>query len=195
MEEHELIRQVKAGNREAQREFINRYKDNVYRTCMGFVHSQADADDLTQEVFIKALQSIEQFRHDARVSTWLYRIATNMALNFLRSQKRKQFFKRISNWFGRENEEQDFPEPAADDRAAPEYEMEQTERQKALQQALDKLPEKQRKAFVLHKYEELSYAQIAATLDTSLSSVESLMHRARINLQKSLSTFYEKNYQ
>lgn len=193
MEEQRLIKRLKGGDEEAQREFINLYKNNVFRTCMGFVHNHDDAEDLTQEVFIKALQSISRFRENARLSTWLYRIAVNKSLNFIRDQKKKSLFQRIGDLFSGAADNATYAGSEINEQPLPDNHLTQNEQKRALQQALNQLPEKQRTAFILHKYEELSYTEIAASMQTTVASVESLMHRAKKNLQESLRNFYEKN--
>lgn len=157
----------------------------VFRTCMGVLHDSGDADDVTQEVFIEVFRSMGKFRADAKISTWLYRIALNKSLNFIRDN-RKHGALSLSGT------------PPNDALAAhrtdgPEEVLQNKEKKKILEQAIDSLPAKQKKAFVLSKYDDLSYKEIAEVMKLSVSSVESLLFRARQNLQKKLLDCYRKS--
>lgn len=148
-----------------------------------------DAEDVTQEVFVQVYESVQQFKGDSKFSTWLYRIAVTKSLDHLRKKKRKKRFAFIQSLFGANEEEvkhtPDFNHPGVN--------MENKEHAAALFTALSKLPDNQKAAFTLHKLEGLSYQEIAEALDTSVSSVESLMHRAKGNLRKLLADYYENN--
>lgn len=148
-----------------------------------------DAEDVTQEVFVQVFESVNQFKGDSKFSTWLYRIAVTKSLDHLRKKKRKKRFAFIQSLFGVNEEEvnhtPDFHHPGV--------QMENREHASALFQAIGKLPDNQKAAFTLHKIEGLSYQEIAEALDTSVSSVESLMHRAKSNLRKLLADYYENN--
>jgi RNA polymerase sigma-70 factor (ECF subfamily) len=150
------------------------------------VKNQADADDVTQEVFIELFRSMNRFRGESRLSTWIYRISVNKSLEHLRRKKQKK-------WFGLWNkpDEGDAIEKNLPDFDHPGVLAENRERAKILAWALDKLPENQRIAYTLHKIEGLGYQEIAEVIQVSLSAVESLMHRARHNLQKHLKNYYE----
>jgi RNA polymerase sigma-70 factor, ECF subfamily len=178
-----LIKQVEAGNREAAREFIDEYQVKVYNICMSFVHNEHDAEDITQDVFIEILQHIGSFRGDSKPGTWIYRIAVNRSLNFIRKNKRMKWWKPIEEILfsgGSKSEE-----PSVYNSG-----LEENEQKQMLSKAIDSLPEKQRVAFSLNKLDDLSYAEVAEVMDLSLSAVESLIHRAKLNLQKSLEVYY-----
>ena len=87
MEEFEIISDILKGDKEKFRFIVEKYQQMVFRTCMGFVHDKDDADDLTQEVFIKAYQSLPKFKMESAFSTWLYRISVNASLNKIRDRK------------------------------------------------------------------------------------------------------------
>ena len=184
--ESELVGGLKNGEETAFRELVNRYQGKVYNTCLGFVKREEDADDLAQEVFIEIHRSIRNFRMEASLSTWIYRIAVNKSLEFLR---RKKLRNRISNLFRTDSEKPveipDFNHPGVLE--------ERKEAAKVLFEAIGRLSEYQKTAYTLHKIEGLSYEQIAALMQKTLLSVQSLIHRARINLQKDLRTYYVKN--
>jgi RNA polymerase sigma-70 factor (ECF subfamily) len=185
----ELAGKIRDGDQEAFKELVNEFQEPVLRTCMGFLHNHDDAEDITQEVFIEVFESIEKFRGDAKLSTWIYRIAVNKSLNFIRSTKKRQFFGSIESLFkdGRNSENE-----IADVRNEPHQKMEETERASILKEAIGSLAKNQKIAFTLHKYDELSYKQIADVMELSLSSVESLIFRAKSNLQKKLISYYKK---
>ncbi len=189
--ESQLLEGLKAGDRDAYRLLVEKYHVKVIRTCTGFLHSGADAEDIAQEVFIEVFRSVDRFRGDASLSTWIYRIAVNKSLNFLRSSGRRKLFSFLTghddNYLHEINNEH------ASQESNPEESMIQSDHARILEQALNSLPAKQRTAFVLNKYEDLSYKEIADVMDVSIGSVESLIFRSKQNLQKKLYNFYNKN--
>jgi RNA polymerase sigma factor (sigma-70 family) len=184
--DHILVRELKSGDEEAFRQVVEYYQDKVFNTCISFVKNADDADDLTQETFIEVYHSIGKFRADSRLSTWIYRIAVNKSLDFLRKTKRKKR-SGLFVWFSGADQEPAFQVP---DFNHPGILAEKKEEARILFAAIDKLPVNQKIAFTLHKTEDLSYEEIAEVLKKSVSSVESLMHRAKNNLRKILSDYY-----
>ncbi|GET20815.1 RNA polymerase sigma factor [Prolixibacter denitrificans] len=190
MDEKQLVIELQAGDEKAFRQLVGKYQQQVFRTAMGFVHDGSEADDIAQEVFVEVFRSVHGFRGEASLSTWIYRMTVNRSLNRLRSRKRKGFFQRIEAFF---QDDADWTgEPEADCSIHPEAVVGNQETAQALQQALESLPENQRTAFVLYHYEDMAYKEIATVMNVSLPSVESLIHRARKNLQKKLMNFYKK---
>ena len=191
MQESELIQQLKLGSRDAFRELVEEHKDRVYNTCLGFLRNPQDAEDMAQEVFLKVYESIGDFRGDAALSTWIYRIAVTKSLELIRKRKRKKRF----GYFQALLQTKDDPNDTADTSFFPHpgIAAENKERAEILTKAIEGLPEQQRIAFTLHKLEDLSYKEIAAVMDNSLSAVESLMHRAKKNLQIELFDYYKSN--
>jgi RNA polymerase sigma-70 factor (ECF subfamily) len=193
MTDRELIFEIRKGNQQAFRMFVEKNQLTVVKTCNGFIHNLNDAEDVAQEVFLEVYRSIHTFREEARLSTWLYRIAVNKSLNHLRKYKLKKNLESIESLFSTStnmiNEIRDNNTLPPDDR------IEQNERAQILHKAIDSLSTNQRISFILNKYEDLSYKEIAEIMNTSLSAVESLIHRAKINLQKKLFNYYKKNYQ
>ncbi len=183
-DESSIINNVKQGNIQAFNALITKYQSNVFRTCMGFVHNREDADDLTQETFIQAYQALHTFKNESRFSNWLYRIAVNLSLNYLRKANRKLIFKPINSLFGSDkNTEPELQVPDLDD---PEKIFLGGELKQHVQKALDKLPEKQRTAIILSKYDELSQKEIAEIMEINEGAVESLIQRAKAGLRDSL---------
>ena len=193
MTDSELINDIlKHNSQKAFEEIVNRYQALVIRTCRGFVSSYVDAEDIAQEVFIEVYQSLSSFRSEAKLSTWIYRIAVNKSLNHIRKQQQHKRLQRIEDFFapkGQSSEPiniEDNKSPRADDI------IEQDENRKMLRTAINKLPKNQRTAFVLSKYQDLAYKEIAEVMNVTLSSVESLLFRAKTNLQKYLLKEMEK---
>ena len=160
----------------------------VYNTSLGIVQNPEDAEDVAQEVFVQVYESVGQFKGDSKVSTWIYRIAVTKSLDHLRKKKRKKRFAFLQSLFG-VNEEEVRHEP---DFHHPGVALENKENAAVLFQAIDKLPDNQKVAFTLHKVEGLSYQEVAEVMESTVSSVESLMHRAKGNLKKYLTEYYQK---
>ncbi len=181
---------MKTGNPEAFREMVDHFRDRVYNTALSLLQNHEDAQDVSQEVFVEIYQSISNFRGDSKLSTWVYRITVQKSLEHIRSSRRKKRSGILLSLFGRED-------MVAVSASSPFYhpgvKLENKERAAVLFEAISRLPENQRTAFTLHKVESLSYAEIAEILQQSLSSVESLMFRAKQNLKRLLTSWYEKN--
>ncbi|AEW01258.1 RNA polymerase subunit sigma-70 [Niastella koreensis] len=189
MNELELIQQLRAGDEGAFKSLVANYQDLVYNTALGIVQNSEDAEDVAQEVFIQVYRSIDQFKGDARLSTWIYRITTTKALDHIRSRKRKKRFAFITSLFGPNDEL--VHEPV--DFQHPGVTLDRKEQAALLFRMIEQLPENQKVAFTLHKTEELSYQEIADVMQLSVSAVESLLFRARQNLRKLLEKYYQQN--
>jgi len=187
--ETELIKQLKQGDEAAFKTIVEQWKDMVYNTVLGIVQNETEAEDLTQDVFIKVFENISSFKGESKFSTWLYRIATTTALDHLRSKKRKKRFGFIFSLTGHDQNE-DRQAQEIPDFQHPGVSLDNKERSKLLFKAIDQLPENQKVAFTLHKLEGLSYRDISEVLNTTVSAVESLMSRANGNLRKQLEKYY-----
>jgi len=161
----------------------------VYNTAIGILQNTEDAEDVAQEVFVQVYESIKSFKAESKFSTWLYRITVSKALDHLRRKKRKKRFAYVQSLFGANSEtiieKPDFNHPG--------IKLDNKERAALLFKAIGQLPENQKIAFTLHKLEGLSYQEISEVMKTSVSSVESLMHRAKNNLKKWLTRHYEND--
>jgi RNA polymerase sigma factor (sigma-70 family) len=189
LNELELIQQLRAGDELAFKSLVENYQDLVYNTALGVVQNSEDAEDVAQEVFIQVFRSIDQFKGDARLSTWIYRITTTKALDHIRSRKRKKRFAFITSLFGANDEL--IHEPV--DFQHPGVTLDRKEQAALLFRMIEQLPDNQKVAFTLHKTEELSYQEIADVMQLSVSAVESLLFRARQNLRKLLEKYYAQN--
>ncbi len=189
LDERQLVEKLKTGDESAFKAIVDSWQDMVYNTAFGIAQNEADAEDIAQEVFIQVYQSIRSFKGDSKFSTWLYRITITKALDHERKKKRKKRFAFIKTLFGDENEVlvhlPDFNHPGVA--------LDKKEDSKALFKAIGQLPENQKIAFTLHKIEGLSYQEVSDVMQNTISSVESLMHRAKTNLRASLEDYFKKN--
>lgn len=190
MNDNGIIEKLKQGNDSAFKELVETYRSMVVNTCFGLLHNTEDAEDVAQDVFIEVFRSVASFRADSKISTWLYRIAVNRSLNFIRDNKKRRWFQSFDDVMESKKEAlNQLNYQSSDD---PESEMENSQRALLLHEAIDSLPENQRVAFTLNKYEDLAYKEISEVMNLSVSSVESLIHRAKKNLQKKLYKCYQK---
>ncbi|MGB7295004.1 MAG: sigma-70 family RNA polymerase sigma factor [Candidatus Aminicenantales bacterium] len=177
MEETDLIRRSQAGDGEAFGVLIERYKGKVFSLAYGFTRDRTAADDLAQEVFIKAYFSLPRFKARSEFGTWLYRIAVNHAKDYLRKNRNRQ--KDVSI--------EDIGEHRL---AAAEKSQEdlrsQEERRAMVLAAVERLPEKYRVVLTLRDIEGMSYEDIARILDLSPGTVDSRLHRARQKMRQRL---------
>ena len=167
---------------------VLKHQEKVRNTCYHFVRNPEDADDLAQEVFVQVFKSLTEFREDSELSTWIYRIAVNKSLDFLRKKKRIKRFGWILSLDNPEEADQEIVLPADGDAQS---EFETQERQQILHQAIQKLPENQRIAITLSNFEGFSNKEIAEIMNISLSAVEALNHRAKKNLHKKLYQYFK----
>ena len=184
MTEQELIQGLRQGEETAFRILVDTHQDRVFNTAIGIVQNAEDAEDVAQEVFIQVFRSIHSFKAESKLSTWIYRITTTRALDLLRSRKSKKRFGFLQRLFGDSNE----PIHELPDFHHPGIALEKKENAARLFRAIGQLPENQKTAFTLHKLEDLSYQEISEVMQTSVAAVESLMHRAKQNLRKILTT-------
>lgn len=186
-DEWHLVDRLKKGDESAFKEIVESRKDLVYNTSIGLLQNPEDAEDITQEVFVKVFESIHQFKGESAFSTWLYKIAVTKSLELIRSRKRKKRFAFITGLFGEDNELRHDPA----DFIHPGVQMDNRERSAKLFQAIAKLPDNQRVAFTLHKIEGIPYQEISEVMKITVSAVESLIHRAKANLRKTLEDYYK----
>lgn len=182
MTDSQLIREIKDGNVELYSELMGRYQRRIMAYIYNMLKSanlQNIAEDLCSETFYKAYRSLHSFRElDAAFSTWLYTIARNTVLSELRKQKATLVSIEDVNL-----------EPIVSNDNTPEEQLMLNERSQMVRNAIDKLPDKQRSALVLREYEQLDYQEIANLLGQSVSSVKSLLFRARASVKSQLETY------
>ncbi|MEI7583151.1 RNA polymerase sigma factor [Runella sp.] len=189
MEEKQLLQGLQARQESAFKYLVNTYQTKVYNTVLAIVQNPEEAEDVAQEVFMEVYESIEKFRGDAKVSSWVYRIATTKALEAYRKRKtQKRWGGFLSSLFGENDEVIHHPV----DFVHPGVVLENRERSTILFKAIGKLADNQKIAFTLHHVEGLSYHEITEVMQLSLSSVESLLFRAKSNLRTLLKDYYAK---
>jgi RNA polymerase sigma-70 factor (ECF subfamily) len=157
----QLIEEVRNGKRRAFTELMRRYQQRVYWAARRIVGTHEDADDIVQETFVKAYTALGDFRGESSFFTWLYRIAVNLSLNAVRKRQLVSYLK--------ENEIINRIFPSSDD---PSREVEFKETQSRLQEAIARLPEKQRAVFVMRYYDEMSYEEISEVMKTSVGGLK-----------------------
>ena len=189
MNEWNLIDQLKQGNEAAFKTIVDNSQGLVYNTALGIVQHPEDAEDVAQEVFMQLYESIHSFKGDSKLSTWLYRITITKAMDHLRRKKRKKRFAFVQSLFG-VNDELVHDPP---DFVHPGIKLDNKEKAAVLFKALDQLPANQKVAFTLHRIEGLNYQEISQIMNATVSSIESLLHRARNNLKRNLETYYSQN--
>lgn len=190
MTEEQLIEGILNKQEKYFEELVNRFQPLVLNTCNSFLHNRTDAEDITQEVFIEAFLSLHKFKKESKLSTWLYRIAVNKSLNFIRDNNKRKIIRRIEYFFGgepnREMQLADIGDEYAGDLADEEEKM------ALLHRTVASLPNNQKVAFTLSKFDKLSYAEITEVMELSLASVEGLIHRAKKNVTKKILSHYKK---
>ena len=181
-EDREYIRQALAGNQEAYGHIMKKYRNSIYHLIVRMVGYSHEAEDLTQEAFIKAFNSLASFNDEFAFSTWLFKIATNNSIDYLRKKKLKTFSidKPIATLDG----DQTYEIP--DDSYVPDQPMLQNQQTVTIQDAIDKLPDKYRRVIIMRHIDEKSYEEIAEELDLPLGTVKAHIFRAREMLYKQL---------
>lgn len=177
--EKQLIENILNGNRNQFSLIIERYQERVFRLTMGFLHKKEEAEDVTQEIFIKTYQSLHKYRGEAAFSTWLYRIAVTTSLTYIDRKKHRSFIINMGDKLHLLKHQSNL-ESGSD-------QIENNELNFAIKQAIDSLSPKQRTAFILQKYDEFSQKEIAEIMHTTEGAVEQHLQRAKLNLQKKLS--------
>ncbi len=178
----ELMLRVRRGDADSFEELLRRYRLPLVGFFCRMLRDRALAEDLAQEVFLRVYKARERYQPEARFTTWLYRIATNLALNALRDRRAEVTLGEEENADGEPRRERFVdPMPSAEQRLI------DVDRERLVRQAVEALPPNQRAAVILHKYQEVDYRQIAGILKLSESAVKSLLFRAyetlRVRLQ------------
>ncbi len=183
MTDSQLIREIKDGNAELYSQLIDRYERKILAFIYNMLKSarlEMMAEDLCQETFYKAYRSLKTFREvEASFSTWLYTIARNTVLSELRKQKNVKVSLEQSGYV-----------PLASAESMPEQSMLRNEKVNMVRKAINNLPEKQRSALILREYDQLDYQEIANILGQTVSSVKSLLFRARASVKTQLESYF-----
>lgn len=185
--DQQLVTQFFEGNNNAFRLLTERYQQKVFTICIGFTHDKDEANDVSQEVFIEVFRSLPKFRGQSSFSTWLYRIAVTKSMKFVQRDRFKKFKVSLDILTDHDAYEQPNKDNYTDDR------INRQETKKMLKKALSSLPKKQRIAFVLNKYKELTNTEISEIMSLPLATVDTLIHRARKNMKQYIIK-YGRNY-
>ncbi len=184
-----FLDRLREGDESAFRKLVDTQKDRIFTLCYRILKDEDDAEDTAQEVFMKIYQSVGQFREESQLNTWIYRISMTTSFDLLRKRKRKTPWVYMSSFAGVQNNAQsrswEETLPVVN-KIHPHATLEEKERLQKLYTAIDKLPENQKSAILLHYMEGLKYDQISEVLELSVSAVESLLFRARKNLKEIL---------
>jgi RNA polymerase sigma-70 factor (ECF subfamily) len=187
---------VRRGDEGAFAELVRRYQGRVVSLAARTVGSATDAEDVAQEVFLRVHRARESYEPSARFSTWIHRITVNASLNFLRARKAR---KPVSGEMpagapgdeGDDGEGRALLDPADPGQEGPDRGLEKDELARVLRRIVDGLPERQRTAILLNKYEGMSYEDVAATMDLTVMAVKSLLTRARVTIKEKLEPYLE----
>jgi len=169
-------------------DIVNSNKSRVFNTAISFLQNREDAEDITQDVFIEVYHSLEKFKQQSSISTWIYRITVNKSLDFLRKKNRRKEYGFIRNLFYKESGEINLDKGHFDH---PGVLLEKKENARILFAAIELLSENQKTAFILFHVEELSQKEIAEVMGTSPKAVESLIQRAKATLREKLENLYK----
>lgn len=177
-----LVKRAKQGDGKAYDELMRMYKDAVYNIIYRMVHRRTEAEDLTQETFIKAYNSINSFNEEYAFSTWLFKIATNHCIDFFRKRKLKTYSIEQTIRYKDDEIRHEYP----DTERAADKELLATEKSGRIHKAIKDLPEKYRIAIEMRHRDEMSYDEIAENLQIPLGTVKARIFRAREMLKKNL---------
>lgn len=183
----EVMLRLKAGDLECFDYLMNKYRRPIVHFMYRMVHNQGIAEEMAQEVFLRVYRSRETYRAEARFTTWLYRIATNLAVNHARDTKNERTAPTVH--LDEPDYETGSMPDVADVTPTAEANMLRRERMRAIKQHVMELPERQRMAVLMHKYQEMDYKQIGAVLKLSESATKSLLFRAYQTLRERLKDF------
>ncbi|MCQ2421234.1 MAG: sigma-70 family RNA polymerase sigma factor [Clostridia bacterium] len=177
-----LIRRAAKGDEQAFEKLLLEHEKNVYNLCYRMAGNPDDALDLSQEAFLKAWRALSTYQFDAAFSTWLYRLTTNVCLDFLRKRNRQAHSSLTTEDENEEPREYSVPDPAP----GPEEQAVSSWQQEAVQAAMQQLPEDYRLVLQLRVVEDLPYEQIADVMGIPVGTVKSRLSRARLQLKKLL---------
>ena len=182
------LKKLQSGDQEELTKMVQQYSDSIYRVALRMLNNSAEAEDVLQETFIKALRSIENFEGRSSLATWLYRIAVNEALMVIRKQKPEVSL--IQDDFSEDESDGISVSQIVDWCCLPESEFLSNETRNKLNEAIQKLPENLRSVFILRDIEGLSIIETAQALDLTETNVKTRLLRARMKLREELSIYF-----
>lgn len=183
--DHELVERFKGGDRRAFDEIVRRYQHRVFTLAIRWMGDEQIANEVAQDVFIALFRSLKNFRGDAQLSTWIYRVVVNHCKN-RRQYRRRRHMNRHESIDGDRRDEDAPKRQYAHDGPAPDSAVHQSDAERLIREALDQLDEEQRAIIVLRDIEDLSYEEISELLELPRGTVKSRLHRARAQLARIL---------
>jgi RNA polymerase sigma factor (sigma-70 family) len=188
VDEHELVEQARGGDMTAYDELVRRYQERIYATIYHMTSNHEDANDLAQEAFIKAFKALKSFKGDSSFFTWVYRIAINKTINFLKQRKHKNHLSLNDLDF---NAEHDPDMVALVSENTPRRDLGLSELQEKLNAAMQKLSKEHRLVVTLHDVQGLPHEEISQIMDCNIGTVRSRLFYARQQLQAYLSDYLQ----
>ena len=188
LSDHQLIEAVKAGDEDAFAEIVNRYRNAITNYLFRFLNDYEEAVDLAQETFVRVYFAVERYHTDYAFSTYIYRIATNLAISELRKRKRRKLIS-LTGLFQFDNEEEKEFQPP-DEKPLPDANLLEDEQSRTIARAIEALPEKYRAPIILRDVEEKTYDEIAQILGLGLGTTKSRINRARGLLREKLKNYF-----
>ncbi|TLX78321.1 RNA polymerase sigma factor [Labilibacter sediminis] len=182
IEEQNVVNQILNGNIHAFELIVNDFKERVINICFSYTNDLTDAEDISQEVFIEVYKSLHQFKKQASLATWIYRIASNKSIDHIRKRKRLKRGSELTGYL----EDQKNIDWVTQNQSTPMDEVIQIQRKELLYYGLSKLPKRQKEAFVLTQIEGFDQKSAAEILETSVKSIESLVIRGKKKLKSVL---------
>lgn len=190
MDPEEIKQLLKIDKNKAFNLIVQHFGDKVFSNCAYQLRSREDAEDVTQEVFASIFLTLDKFEGNSKLSTWIYAVTSNKCKEFIRTKTRKKRLGFLVPLFDEKTEVNHAP---IIDYYNPLIQLEDKEKAKILFDAIEQLAENQKRAYVHSKVEGYSYSEISEMMDLSVSSIESLLFRAKKRLQELLGDYYEKN--
>ena len=187
MEDSAIMLELRSGNMDAFDYLVGRYRKPIISFMYRMVRNQAVAEELAQEVFLRVFRSRETYRAEARFSTWLYRIATNLGVNYARDHRRERTAP--TTYLDESDSETGTTPDLPDATPGAESRLLRQERMRQIREHVYALPERQRMAVLMHKYQDMDYRQIGEVLKLSESATKSLLFRAYQTLREKLKDF------
>ena len=173
-----------------EKQFYQIYQEHkilVYNVALNYLQNIEEAEEITQDVFMKVHQNLEQFQEKSSLKTWIYKITINKCLDFIKHKNSQKYF----FIFGKKANS-DFEKTLISDFEHPGIILENKENSTILFKAINQLPENQKTAFILSKIDDLTNGEVAEIMELTVSSVESLLYRSKMNLREQLENFFEQ---
>jgi RNA polymerase sigma-70 factor (ECF subfamily) len=189
LSDHQLIEATKRGDEAAFAEIVHRYRSPLTNYLFRMLSDYEEAVDLAQETFVRVYFAIERYHTDYAFSTYIYRIATNLAISEIRKKKRRRLLSLTSFFQSEDGDAQEIHLP--DEKSLPDEDLIEAERNRTIEKAIATLPDKYRAPIILREIQELSYEEIAQILGLGLGTTKSRISRARALLREKLKQYFD----